>query len=85
MNYESRLAVETGILSNNDYARIADLLKKFDMPVDLPPGIPRDKIIQKTYSDKKTTDGKVKYVLPKKIGDSVFDIDIEDSVVNKIL
>ncbi|MHB8064236.1 MAG: 3-dehydroquinate synthase [Ruminiclostridium sp.] len=60
------------------------ILLKLELPVSLP-GMDVDKVYNQIFYDKKVEDNKLKFVLPRKIGE-VFQYNIEDSeLIKKVL
>ncbi|HEY6071284.1 MAG TPA: hypothetical protein VIU85_07925, partial [Chthoniobacterales bacterium] len=47
---------------------IVDLLKKFQLPTNLPANVPREKILEAIKFDKKFEHGEIRFVLVSKIG-----------------
>jgi 3-dehydroquinate synthase len=79
MLYASRIAIEMGLTDDAVFKRQYELIKR----VGLPPynGFKSEDIIKILYLDKKTIDGKLRFILPKKIGD----VTISDNVTEDIL
>ena len=69
------LAVEEGLISHEEADRQENLLKAFHLPVSATGlGLPPDKLLQAMLHDKKTSGGKIRVVLPVRIGHAeVFD------------
>lgn len=65
---ESRMAAELGLLSQSDFDRIEQVVMHFDLTGKLF-GLKSDRLHAFVKTDKKVADGRVKFVLPKKIGD----------------
>ena len=57
-----------GILADSDLQRIQSTLLRVGLPVKIP-GLPVDKLIQAMKHDKKKVEGKIRFVLPKAIGE----------------
>ncbi len=78
----SRLAEKRGLIDSESTQRQIDLLTKLNLPVSLPEGSNLDtgKILDRMLLDKKVVGGKLRFVLPDRIGHvEVFtDIDVED-------
>ncbi len=55
---------------------IVDLLSKFDLPTQLPPGFPREKILDALRFDKKFENGKIRFVVTSKIGSAHLSYDV---------
>lgn len=63
-------------LSQAERDAIADLLNTFNLPLQLPPDIPRDKILEVVPFDKKFAGGKVRFVVTPRIGSAVLSSDV---------
>lgn len=55
---------------------IMDLLRKFDLPTQLPPNFPRDKIFEALLFDKKFESGEVRFVVTPRIGSAHLSSDV---------
>ena len=55
---------------------IVDLLKKFELPTELPAGFPREKILEALPRDKKFEGGKVRFVVTSTIGSAQLSSDV---------
>jgi 3-dehydroquinate synthase len=55
---------------------IVDLLQKFKLPTQLPPGFPREKILEALPRDKKFEGGKVRFVVISAIGSAQLSSDV---------
>lgn len=65
----SRIALELGGLWDKDSdARQLALIKKAGLPIKLPAGLDIEAILESLQTDKKVKSGKVRFVLPEKIG-----------------
>ncbi len=62
------LSAKKAGLSAHDHERIILRLKQFDLPVKLPSDISTDSIIAALKTDKKFSQGKIRFVLTSKIG-----------------
>ncbi len=81
----ARLATLKGVLAAEDGRRIASLIAHYGLPVAVPSDLDRDVI--KTYlkTDKKVMAGKVFYILPMAIGDTVITDDISIAELDEVL
>ncbi|MCC8152229.1 MAG: 3-dehydroquinate synthase [Lachnospiraceae bacterium] len=68
---EAHLARQLGYLSDADVDRMTALLKRVGLPVQIPDYIDREELVRKLYTDKKVRDGKLRFVVQKKIGEIV--------------
>ena len=81
----AKLAVMNGHLAMDDCSRIVTLLKDYNMPVDVPKNLDRLRIKKYLLADKKTVGGKVFYVLPTAIGQTVITDKVTESQVDEVL
>lgn len=68
MALEVRLAVLLGLLKHESAERIKSLIASYGLPVKMPSGIDNNKIFSSMQLDKKTVEGRLKFILPEKIG-----------------
>ncbi|MEK7263372.1 MAG: 3-dehydroquinate synthase [Bacteroidota bacterium] len=85
MAAESRIAYRFGWLSSENIKRIDTLLLRAQLPVRIPKNISIEKIIAKTFRDKKNRAGKVKYSLIDSIGHCKFNVEADEHIVRECL
>ena len=79
-----RLSYYMDVLSEAVIEEVKDLLVKLGLPVSLP-GMDVEKVYSQLFYDKKVKDSKLKFVLPRRIGE-VFQCTIEDiDLLKKVL
>lgn len=78
MVLEARLAVLLGLLDHRDAERIISLIASYGLPVEMPSGLDNSRILSSMQLDKKTIEGRLKFILPEKIG-SVVIRDVTDA------
>ncbi|MDO5572351.1 MAG: 3-dehydroquinate synthase [bacterium] len=75
------------LLSMDEYYEIRDMFVPFDLPISIDDIVPEE-IVALTASDKKMTDGTLKFILLKKIGKAVIHTDVNQdemlAAVNEI-
>ncbi|MFQ5640283.1 MAG: 3-dehydroquinate synthase [bacterium] len=76
---ESRMALELGMLKDNDFERIRAFVKKLDLGKRIK-GIEKRRLFQAIEMDKKKTGGRLRFVLPTSIG-QVEILEVEDRFV----
>ena len=59
-----------GVAQAGTAEAILKALRAAGLPVDLPPSLDRDEIVEATRSDKKGQSGKLMLALPRRIGDA---------------
>ena len=65
------------LLSMDEYYEIRDMFVPFYLPISID-GIDPEEIVKLTKSDKKMEEGKIKFVLLKKVGKAVIDTSVTD-------
>jgi len=83
MLYATKIAVEIGLTNNKVYERQLSLIKRLGLPltIDLKPG----DIVKTLYTDKKVISGKLRFILPKKIGEVIISDEVTEEILYKIL
>jgi 3-dehydroquinate synthase len=84
MVYASRIAVNMGLTNETVPMRQISLLKRLEMPTGNREFKPDD-IIKTLYLDKKTIKGKLRFVLPTKIGEVIISDNVTDEIIRKSL
>jgi len=64
----SRIAVEMGMLADDDARAIEELIQMYGLPVRVPEDIDRSEIMRAIELDKKARVGRLRFVLPEAIG-----------------
>lgn len=77
MHAEARLSSLLGVMESRDVRRIASLISSYGLPIETPQDIGTDRMFSLMQIDKKAVAGKMKFILPDKIG-SVRITDVED-------
>jgi 3-dehydroquinate synthase len=80
----SRLAVANGMLASSDEQRIAKVISSVGL---LPawPSIPPERLIAAMQADKKTRAGRLRFVLPERIGTVLCGIDAGEEMLVRVL
>lgn len=81
MNCAAQLAVNLGMFSETDFQRQRTLLRRAELPLTFPPDLTPEAICDAMYLDKKTLGGKLRLILPTRIGEVVIRNDIDDPYV----
>lgn len=63
------LAVNLGMMPRADAERIEAIIERAGLPRHLPAGLNADEVYRKMFSDKKVAAGKIRFILPTKIGE----------------
>ncbi len=77
MIFAGKLSVMKGLITEDDYALMCDVISRFPFP-DLPEELDIFKIIKATKKDKKMSEGKIRFILLRTLGDAFIDSDISD-------
>lgn len=88
MVYAARLARESGLCDSSVPKRIEDIVASYGLPKDLaslPRALSAREILDAMQVDKKAEAGKVRFVLPTRIGEVVLTKDWEEPVLASIL
>jgi len=82
---ESRIALEMGLLSERDFARLVAVLRKLRLPIRVPRVKDKSKFLAALSADKKGIAGGTKFVLLKAIGHSVIGVDVPTPFLEKVV
>jgi 3-dehydroquinate synthase len=85
MNFAASLAVKLGKSTEKEKSRLKNLILNAGLGACALKRFPASRIIDVMKRDKKTRDGKLRFVLPVKIGKAVVVSDIAEDVINCIL
>lgn len=86
-----KLAKRLGYMTDEEVKRVIALLKKAQLPTDIPEYINREQLVKKLYTDKKVKNGQLRFVIQKGIGEivefgeGVFATPVEESVAREII
>jgi 3-dehydroquinate synthase len=78
------IALENGLITGNESARIHDIIKKYGLPSRLP-RLDHSKILDVMHRDKKAEEGRIRFVLPTGIGKPPELQYIEDGAIKRAL
>ena len=81
MNCAAQLAVNLGMFSETDFQRQHSLLNRAKLPLTFPDDLTPEAICDAMYLDKKTLAGKLRLILPTRIGEVVIRNDVDDQHV----
>ena len=81
---ETNISKEIGMINSIDAEKIISLIKKAGFKISI------DKesisqIIENTKYDKKNIGGRVKYILPRKVGKADIDVEVNEDIITKVL
>ena len=78
MNCAAQLATNLRMFSETDFQRQRALLKRAKLPIALPTDLTPEALCDAMYLDKKTLGGKLRLILPTRIGEVVIHDDVDD-------
>ncbi len=81
MNCAAKLAVNLGMFREKDYQRQQSLLKQANLPLNFPSNLSPETICDAMYHDKKVLGGKLRLILPTRIGEVVIREDVTDNEI----
>ena len=81
MNCAAQLAANLGMFSETDFQRQRVLLERAKLPLVFPPDLAPEALCDAMYLDKKTLGGKLRLILPTRIGEVAIRDDIDDQHV----
>jgi len=80
----SAISNKMGILSDYELDRLKKLIARFGLPVEIS-GHKSDEILKAMKHDKKVSEGRIKFVLPKTIGDVFITDEVDLTLVREVL
>lgn len=83
MLYAAKIAVEMGLTDNTVYERQRALFTK--MGLSLNPGLDAGDMIKILYTDKKTVAGRLRFILPLRIGEVIISDKVTEDILYKVL
>lgn len=84
MIIEARISYRLGVMSKNDVARLNEVITRAGLPTE-PPELDADEVVQAIRHDKKIIQGKIKFALPRKIGEAFITDEVSTSLVKESL
>ena len=80
----ARISNKLGILGKNELIRLKSVIARAGLPTELP-GFQLEKLIQAIKHDKKILQGKIRFVLPRTIGDVFITEEVSISMIERAL
>ncbi len=80
----ARISNRLGLLDKSEVVRLKNLLTRAGLPTELP-GLEQARLIQAMKHDKKILQGKVRFVLPRAIGEVFITDEVSPSVIESVL
>ncbi len=84
MIFAARLSKRLDLIGAEAVARIENLIGNWNYPLDLN-GIDKSEVLNALKHDKKRADGKIKWVLPTRIGDARWGCEVDDGLVEQLI
>ncbi len=81
---EAGISSRLGMLSEEELNRLKEVLEKAGLPTHIPALNPGE-LIEAMKHDKKIVQGKIKFVLPKRIGEAIITDEVSVSLVEQVL
>ncbi len=80
----ARISHEMGILAQSELARLESLIKKAGLPVKAP-NLDVERLVSAMQHDKKVQQGRVRFILPKSLGEVFITDEVNLSLVKQVL
>jgi len=80
-----RLAIAMGMLDERELERLRSLLMRVGLPVTVPADIDVATVLTAMAHDKKVTDGRIRFILPVRMGDVVIRSDVPVRLIEETL
>ena len=80
---ESYIANKIGFISNDEFKRIYDIIEKYNLPTSYKNDV--EQIYLMLFKDKKNLNKKIKWVLPNKIGNFQYNVDVNDNLIKEAI
>ena len=84
MLVEARISERLGMLDENEVIRLRRLIERAGLPTEIP-NLEVEKIIQAMKHDKKILKGKIRFILPKSIGNVFITDEVSPSLIEEAL
>ena len=84
MLVEAGISNKMGILGRDELVRLRGVIERAGLPIKIP-DLKLDKIMQAMKHDKKILQGKLRFALPKSIGDVLITDEVDPSLIEQVL
>ena len=81
---EERISNKLGILDKTEVIRLKNIIIEAGLPTQIP-ALQLEKLVQAMKHDKKILQGKIRFVLPKTIGEVFITDEVSPSIVEQVL
>ena len=83
MLYASRIAIDMGLADTTVFERQFSLIKRLGLPIHT--GLNPEEIVKTLYADKKVIAGRLRFILPTKIGEVIISDQVTEEMIYRIL
>ncbi|HHT9112753.1 MAG TPA: 3-dehydroquinate synthase [Candidatus Wunengus sp. YC65] len=83
MLYAARIAIDMGLADTTVFERQLSLIKRLGLPIHT--GLNPEEIVKTLYADKKVISGRLRFILPTKIGDVIISDQVTEEILYRIL
>jgi 3-dehydroquinate synthase len=83
MLYATRIALDMGLTDNTVFERQFSLIKRLGLPLQT--GLKPEDIVKTLYADKKVIAGRLRFILPTKIGEVIISDQVTDEILYRVL
>lgn len=83
MLYATRIAIEMGLTDNGVLERQFSLIKRLGLPLHT--GLKSEDIVKALYADKKVVAGRLRFILPIKIGEVIISDQVTEEILYRVL
>ena len=83
MLYATRIAMEMGLTDTTVLERQLSLIKRLGLPLHT--GLKAEDIVKTLYSDKKVISGRLRFILPTKIGEVIISDQVTEEIIYRVL
>jgi 3-dehydroquinate synthase len=81
----AELALRMNIFQQSDSGLIKEMVKRYNLPADIPGDIDVREMMNAMEIDKKAKAGKIRFILPEAIGKVRIEDDVDREVIRKVL
>ena len=83
MLYATRVAIDMGLTDNPVFERQFSLIKRLGLPLHT--GLEPEEIVKTLYADKKAIAGRLRFILPTKIGEVIISDQVTEEILYRVL
>jgi 3-dehydroquinate synthase len=81
----ARIGVLNGLLGATERDEIIAVLQGYRLPTEVPAALDRERIKRYLLADKKVEEGSVHYIIPTRIGETVFTNEVSEQQVDEVI